>query len=80
MLFINGNGGTPHPAPPSSRTTRPPVRIGTAATPAWPTSRRPPPPADAAFEGSTRTAREWSAFLAQAHQLMLERREALPSS
>jgi succinate-semialdehyde dehydrogenase / glutarate-semialdehyde dehydrogenase len=79
MLFINGewrdaaSGATFESHNPATGEV-----IGTAADAGAADVEAAVAAADAAFEGwSTRTAYERSAFLAQAHQLMLERREAL---
>ena len=79
MLFINGewrdaaSGATFESHNPATGEV-----IGTAADAGVADVQAAVVAADAAFEGwSTRTAYERSAFLVQAHQLMLERREAL---
>src|SRR3954454_3550372 len=79
MLFINGewrdaaSGATFESHNPATGAV-----IGTAADAGVADAQAAVDAADAAFEAwSTRTAYERSAFLAQAHQLMLERREAL---
>src|SRR3954453_2180683 len=79
MLFINGewrdaaSGATFESHNPATGEV-----IGTAADAGVADVQAAVAAADAAFDGwATRTAYERSAFLAQAHQLMLERREAL---
>src|SRR3954465_6919083 len=79
MLFINGEWrDAVSGAPFESHNPATGEVIGTAADAGVADVQAAVAAADAAFDGwATRTAYERSAFLAQAHHLMLERREAL---